>query len=246
MARKADGLPFEFGLGFSKKKWRGQDSIVFPLNAKAHGTEERQDVVVKLDHLVHGEGEDPAKRKAEIASHELGIRYKKQKYELLKFFLGDFVPNAIFALGEKHDADKKRIKEITVQERLPDVQLNQLTAEQRHDPRLLGNLHELLSRLIYMHQVVRRVNDAVPEAARIDVQLDLGAISRKLRESDTLMDIEFDWNNPDLFKTKNILVDPKTMRVFCVDFGRGKWSDAKEATLRLILASATADRQAAE
>ena len=209
---------------------RGQDSVVMPLKGR-HG------FVVKINHSKRKERTSPET----IQMREQELLYKKKKYELLRFFMGGFIPESFFVLGEQEDGDLKRVKGYTVQERVPDVTFSELSEKQLSDTRLLQNLHMLLSRLIFMHKVINEVNASVPLNARLDVRLDLGPISRLVNKVESVDDIKVDKMDVDTLSSPNLLVDPSTMDVYCVDFGRGEWSDEKEATM--LLAMSIAERR---
>ena len=44
----------------------------------------------------------------------------------------------------------------------------------------------------------------------------------------------------------NLLVDPETMKLSCIDFGSGEWAAEKEATLTLVKALAESDKELME
>ena len=41
----------------------------------------------------------------------------------------------------------------------------------------------------------------------------------------------------------NLLVDPETMRIYCIDFDQWEWSDEKDSTLLTIIALARDDKK---
>lgn len=155
---------------------------------------------------------------------------------MLNFFLRDFIPESSFVLGNKLDGKKVKLKEYTVQTRVPNVTIASLSDEQKVDPRLLQNIHLLVQKLREMYKVVKQVNDSIEEG-KLDVRLDLGGLSKsvaKLIEKNQ----DFDLNsvNKDFMDSPNLLVDPESMKLSLVDFDVGEWSEAKEATLILVKA----------
>lgn len=227
MARRnyEEGAPFSTGFGSSIG--RGQDNIVVPLKGERRG-EERPDVLVKFNHSEKGSGD------TDVESKFRKIQYKKKKYELLRLFLGDFIPESSFLLGSKLDGTKKIIKEYTVQRRIPQITVKDLPPEKLNSPVLIKNLHKLIVGLIEMNKIVQQVNAEVEKDARVDVRLDLGRISSLVNEVQGAENLDIESISPELLSSKNLLVDPETLSLYCIDFGRGEWSDKKEATKVLI------------
>ncbi len=158
-------------------------------------------------------------------------KYKKAKYEMIRKFLGDFVPKSSFLVGERVDSMGKRIvKSMTVQERVPQLTLADLTKEERNSDGLRGQMYTLVSRLQVMHRVLDRASGIVESNGGefiVEDSLDLGPLSNYVRQH---VD-----DNADTFNYKeiingfkaspNLLVDPVTMQLSCVDFGSGQWSE---------------------
>ena len=162
-----------------------------------------------------------------------GTLYKKKKYEILKTFLGDFIPDSSFVVGHKKDGPV-RPKEYTIQDRIPQYAIADLTPEQRRDPRLLRQMYVLLIKLQNMYRVLGQVDQIVHPSdpgEGLDAKLDLGGISDFAY--DHLQDNPNSLNIAEVVegfqKSKNLLVDPGTLQLFCVDFDEGKWSESKEA-----------------
>ena len=224
---KANKVAPVFKYPFGESVGRGKDSVVFPFRGN-------DKFVVKVNHSFRKEVTSP-----EMIKHrESELQYKKRKYETLSYFLGRFVPRSFFVLSEQKDGVYMRVKGYTIQERVPDVKFSDLTNEQLNGPRLIKNMHELITRLIFMNRMVDRINKSVPKKAQIDVRLDLGPISQIVDDALYKDQSYFSVDARDLasFKSPNILIDPDTMDIYCVDFGKGFWSDDKEATT-LLLAS---------
>lgn len=216
--------PFGGKLGHTIGK--GQDSIVvdYQLPPSSHSP----GLVIKRGHRGSSDF-DPKKTEEELL-------YKKKKYELVKFFLGDFIPESHFVLGPYRRQD--RIKGYTIQERVPGYSINDMSQEQQKDQRLQNNLHKLVSKLSNMFKIIEQVNEGIEEKSRIDVRLDLGGLSKIIEGQN--------YNIEDILasgvtKSPNLLVDPDTMNLFCIDFGSGTWSQEKEATMRRAVESAQLD-----
>lgn len=199
---------------------RGKDSVVVPFKGV--------DTVLKWNH-------DP-KTETTKDEHFNKLLYKRKKYEMLSFFLRDFIPKSDFVLGNKLDGEKNKIKEYTLQKRVHNATISSLSDEQKKDPRFLQNLHLLIQKLIEMHKILKEVNDSIKEG-KLDLRLDLGGLSKSIKE---LIREDMNFNfislNKDFMNSPNLLVDPESMKLSLVDFGAGEWSNEKEATLILVKA----------
>ncbi len=162
--------------------------------------------------------------------------YKKKKYELLSFFLGDFIPQSSFVVGNKVDGGKVKTKQYTVQERVPQVKISELSAEQKNNPVLLNNLRLLIRKLKVMHKAIDALNVFMDEKGQLDGKLDLGGLSEIAKKSNevTELGVQLRVEDYSFIDSPNILVDPKTMKLYCIDFDQGVWSDEKEDSLRFI------------
>jgi hypothetical protein len=211
--------PFRYA--FSEEKLgSGQDNTVRTLRGS-----EAAAFVIKISKQ---KGETLPSNEAIFAS----TLYKKKKYEILKTFLGDFVPNSHFVVGSKTDGLRPQVvpKSYTVQERVPQYMISDLTSEQRNDPRLLRHMYVLLLKLKNMHTAIDKVNDIVgPEADALDGKLDLGGISKYARNEFDSKSFDASKVLDELGRSPNLLVDPETMNLYCIDFDDGTWSDQKEA-----------------
>jgi hypothetical protein len=232
---KHDALPL-FNHDVGDSIGRGKDNVVVPF--KGIGT------VLKWN---HDKGKKKAKQE-EITQEEHFNRllYKKKKYEMLKFFLRDFVPKSDFVLGNKLDGKKIKIKEYTVQKRVPNITITSLSSEQKSDPRLIHNIHLFIQKLRMMYKIIKQVNDSVEEG-KLDVKLDLGGLSKSVEKEVREGKIfDFESMNKDFMGSRNLLVDPESMQLSCVDFDVGEWSEAKEATLILVKALTHQNKEAME
>jgi hypothetical protein len=175
-----------------------------------------------------------------------GILYKKNKYDILKRFLGDFVPDSSFVLGEVMEGNIKRYGEYTIQDEVPRVTLNKLTDEQRRSPVLVSEVVDLMSRLQYMYKVLGEANARTSSGVNLDGKLDLGGVSDHVRAES--LDHQFDDEDAlaiiDSNKSPNLLVDPDTLRLYCIDFDQGQWLPGMDEAK--ALAFEIADRYDAE
>jgi len=87
---------------FGESIGRGKDNVVVPFN-------KTENLVVKWNHdlKINLDSKDNFQR----------ILYKKRKYEMLKFFLPDFIPDSYFVLGNKQDGNRLKTKEYTLQKK---------------------------------------------------------------------------------------------------------------------------------
>jgi len=227
MSRRGE-ISHPFAGKFGNAVGRGQDSVAVPLVPDRNLPDE----IRTTDRIIKWNHDDGSENDKEVAM--AGLLYRKKKYEIAKFFLGDFVPESAFVLGTKNDGGKIKIKGYTVQDRVPQFSLNDLSDEQKNDPVLHQNLILLALKLQRMLRAIEEVNEEVEEDAKIDARLDLGGLS------ELAMNLPLD---PDqVFDTKiaaspNLLVNPETMQLYCIDFGSGRWSEKKEATLRKLIAT---------
>ncbi|HLZ14590.1 MAG TPA: hypothetical protein VKQ34_01210 [Candidatus Saccharimonadales bacterium] len=168
-----------------------------------------------------------------------GVQYKKNKYEILRHFLGEHIPESAFIFTEAQQGSGRRYVEMTLQKELPRISLHQLTAEQRNDPRLKANMTDLVQRMQYMYRVLGEVNARTASDINLDAKLDLGGISDFVRSerldhvfSEQELETILDSNT-----SPNLLVNPDNMQVYCIDFDQGQWvegmSDAKRLAFEI-------------
>ncbi|MFA5916772.1 MAG: hypothetical protein WC850_00875 [Candidatus Gracilibacteria bacterium] len=211
---------------FGNAVGRGKDNVVVEFKKS---TINRIDNIVKWNHdlSIPITNEEHFKR----------ILYKKKKYEILKMFLGDFIPESSFVLGNKQDASKIKTKEYTIQNRVPQFSISSLPKEIKDNPILIHNIHLLILKLQQMYKILNLVNSSVEEDSQLDGKLDLGGLSKFAETNPDILSKSNDLSNIleyDFFKTPNLLVDPNSMQLSCVDFDQGVWSDEKEASLILL------------
>lgn len=231
---KSHLMPFDPELG--PRYGSGQDNAVFQLVGHAEKPHLRvpTGLVLKIN---HGNAADHRIRYAdERKAAESGIRYKKNKYEILKKFLGDFVPDTSFVLGEVVEGSRRRFAEYTVQKEVPRVSLHELTQDQRDDPKLHGQVVDLMGRLKYMYSVLGEVNARTGQGVTLDGKLDLGGISDFVRAES--IDHVFDDHDADEVinsnTSPNLLVDPETMQLSCIDFDQGQWYPGMDEAKQMV------------
>lgn len=234
----AEGMPFGAELG---QRWgAGQDNQVYRMVGHAAKPHLRPPIgaVLKINHekprqniVRHPDEREAVKR---------GLEYKKNKYELLKLFLGDFVPDTGFVMSRVHEGQHERYAELTVQREVPRISLHQLTEKQRKDPRLTSQIVDLMSKLQYMYDVLGEANARTRDGVSLDGTLNLGGVSDDVRAES--LDYGFTAKDAqgviDKNESPNLLVNPETMQLFCVDFDQGQWtegmSEAKSMAERIV------------
>ena len=215
----------------------GQDNLVNEalLPPYAHGLAETGEWVVKVSHKSPNAKD---KRNWSLPSKEAavtGTQYKQKKYELLKHFLGDFVPDSIFLVSDVETNGVRRPAEVTLQRRVPNHTIDSLSEEQKTDPRLQQNLMSLFGKLRYMYSVIGEANGRASQGASIDGKLDLGGVSDFARSRS----IDQDFTEQDVVRaahkisSPNLLVDPETMSLYCIDYDQGDWNSGMESTQNL-------------
>lgn len=202
-------------------------------------------VVLKLNHL---NSAATLKHTAEGRVYEgnwENLRYKKEKYEILRHFLGDFIPKSAFVFANAREKGREEVRQMVFQEKLPKSTMQTLTLEQKKDPRLLANMNELVHRLRYMYKMIGEANGRTTPPYHLDAKLDLGGISDAVRAES--MDIDFTPERlEELVQTNtspNIMVNPETLEVHCVDFDEGTWNDGMSHTKEILFALDAREKQ---
>lgn len=231
---RAIGMPFRTELG--PRVGNGQDNAVFRMVHPATKPHLRpaSGQVLKVNHKTPNINHvrDPDNRTAAWA----GVQYKKNKYEILKLFLGDFVPRTSFVLGKVTEGSAERYAEYTIQDEVPRVSLGDLTEEQKRSPILKQQVVKLMGRLGMMYQTLGEANARTSSAVNLDGKMDLGGVSDYVR-ADSLdrsfvdTDAEFIINQNN---SPNLLVDPSTMSLYCIDFDQGQWKPGMDEAKNLV------------
>lgn len=239
---KPRDLPLQLELG-SIPGAAGQDNAVYALlnpAAKPH-LRTPSAWVVKVSHAKTARQDVQRAADARQAAAR-GLMYKKNKYELLRHFLGEFIPDSFFVLAKASPGKiGERYAELTIQRRLPQCTLADLTERQRNDPRLEAHMRTLLCRLSGAFALLRHVNEYVPPRGCVDMYLDLGDISDAARNHIPPVEAFGSQDVGHLIRTSttpNLLVDPATMQPYCIDFGQGQWLPEMDETKQLLLQAA--------
>ncbi|CAN5413377.1 hypothetical protein BH10PAT3_BH10PAT3_0070 [soil metagenome] len=230
----SEQMPFHPELG--PRLGRGQDNVVFSMiqDGDKAGVHTSTGTVLKINHRTSADHRvrDPDEREATWR----GLLYKKNKYELLKLFLGDFVPDTSFVMGKVTEGDGPRYAEYTVQEEVPRISLNNLSPKQRQDPRLLAGVTGLMGRLQYMYRVLGEVNARTANGINLDGKLDLGGVSSYVQAES--LDHRFDESDAQTVinenKSPNLLINPDSMQLYCIDFDQGQWPDGANEAKALV------------
>lgn len=228
------GLTGELG----KRLGHGQDNLVYSMKLPEHleGLVRSGEWAIKVSHRVPASEDKRNWTLDSVESAKRGTRYKKEKYEILKHFLGDYVPDSLFLIAEVEDSKHhRRPAEITLQKQLPNFRMDQLNEQQKGDPVLHMNILDLMTKLSYMYKVVGSANARVSWGAQVDTKLDLGGVSDfvsyHLDDTITLADAA---KTARKSHSPNLLVDPDTLAIFCIDYDQGDWNDGMTGTKELI------------
>ena len=232
---KPRNLPLRHQVG---QRWgNGQDNAVYRLE-EDNGAPAGWVAKVNHDQTSNEKSNRPRHEDPREAAFR-GAQYKKNKYEILKHFLGDHIPDSLFVLTETVEGGKKRYVELTLQRELPRISLNQLTDDQRADPALKANMADLIGRMQYMYSVLGEVNARTAHDINLDAKMDLGGISDVVKGE--RLDHAFNDEQIDEIITSNtspnLLVNPENLQVYCIDFDQGQWvegmGDAKKMAFEI-------------
>lgn len=231
--------PFRYPIG--RKIGSGKDNKVYEFrHEQAAGAEYADEFPRYVGEAVIKASNKPRRR--EKFSPEAAFadaKYKKAKYELLKRFLGDYVPNSAFVVGNMQSGGQDTIKSYTLQERLPRFMLSELTTEQRNSDILRGNIYGLVTRLQIMHQVLARAKDIVEgqgDEFLVENSLDLGEFSNFVRDNKDAGPETLSYKHlvNGFQSSPNLLVNPETLEIYCIDFGKGQWTPQMDAQLGVV------------
>ena len=228
------GMPFRTEIG--PTMGRGQDNVVYDMVYPAEKTHLRHSSgqVIKINHASGGEHRIryADNRKAAMA----GLEYKKNKYDILKLFLGDFIPRTSFVLSKVTEGHTERFGELTIQDKVPKLSLSDLTPEQRQSPVLRQQVVDLMARLRRMYQVIGEANARTTSGVTLDGRLDLGGVSAYVKTES--FDHEFDESDAETIinsnKSPNLLVNPEDMSLYCIDFDQGQWRPGMDEAKDLV------------
>lgn len=240
---KTEGMPF-WPEHLGPKLGSGQDNVVFRMVGNDGKPHLRPPLgkVLKINH--DSVREHHIRFSDERKAAWAGVQYKKHKYDVLKLFLGDFVPDSSFVLGKVQEGYNSRYAEYTVQKEVSRLSIGDLTAEQKNDPRLHGQVIDLMARLKYMYTVLGEANARTSQGVLLDGKLDLGGVSDYVR----VEDIGHHFDDIDATKiierndSPNLLVDPSEMRLYCVDFDQGQWTQGMQEAQNLAESIVKRDR----
>lgn len=236
IVRPPRGLPL--GPEIGQRVGLGQDNAVYELVNSADKPHLRTATgwVTKINHKITTETHARIRHEDPQEATWRGVQYKKNKYDILKHFLGDFIPDSSFVMTTAQDGGNgQRYVELTLQRKVPKYSLNDLNEVQRSDPRLRTNLSSLLQRMQYMYRILGEVNARTSQGMGLDAKLDLGGLSDTITSE--RLDHVFDDQqlNGILNKNKspNLLVDPESMQLYCIDFDQGQWLPGMDDAKRL-------------
>ncbi len=241
MGKKPYKTPTELPLRYDISDTRigvGQDNDVHRIEIDPNTRDRIGGYVLKIGHPRKGKVEAPPIYTAERAMNDL--QFKVQKYRLLKTFLGDQIPNSAFYVGtQKDEKGRTLIKPNTIQQEVPQFTLGKLAPDQRNSDELRGSMYQLAKRLRNMYDVLDRAKAIVEEQGDkflVDAALDLGTFSDYVREHPNEDPRNYNYKHmiTGYKESPNLLIDPETLKVSCVDFGAGEWSNGLGDQLALV------------
>ncbi len=164
-----------------------------------------------------------------------GALFKQKKYDVLRHFLGDTIPESHFLVSNVKVGEAVRPAEITLQREAPGVRIKKLDRKQKSDPQLHENITKLMGKLCYMFTVVAQANAECLAQEVMDIKLDLGGVAKFARSKP----LRYKFCARDALKTirkgtPNMLVNPETFQLYCVDFDQGVWRPGMENVLQRI------------
>lgn len=174
----------------------------------------------------------------------MGALYKKKTYEMLKFFLDDFVPDTHFAVGRKIGKHRSTIKEFTIQEKVAKCRLVDLPQNVRNSPILTKNINLFIRKLSVMKDIIARINKGFPADDRLEESITISGLQRllrKIKDSDNFRNLAWNDLSKKIINSPNIFVNPETLKLSYLDFGKGKWSDTKQAIFDRVLKEASSN-----
>jgi hypothetical protein len=246
----ASQTPYHLPLAFQPdaKIGAGKDNRVYSLGTEYSRPDIRPDVAARAGTLVVKAGnmsDKKARYTAEMALSD--AHFKQEKYNLLKHFLGDYIPDSHFFVGQQRNPDGEVVvKPFTVQKRVSQTTLQQLPQEVRNSDALRGEMYGLARRLQTMHQVLDRARTIVERTGDtfvVDAALDLGPFSDYVKNHPEQDPASFNYKQMiNGYKdSPNLLVDPDTLQLSCIDFGSGQWSGELGAQLSVVYDIASQD-----
>ncbi len=147
--------------GLKNQKSSDQEKQIekFIRNIKNHGNEKignaikQEDLVVKTNH----------EQSDDLYNTIARTLYKKRKYELLKFFLADYIPSSHFLVADMSSSSDNRssIKEVTLQKFVPQLQLNQLCVIDILSEQINRNDFKLNSYLPMFDSELKEINSQI-------------------------------------------------------------------------------------
>ncbi|HUS25842.1 MAG TPA: hypothetical protein VMY99_00645 [Nevskiaceae bacterium] len=230
--RVPTGLPLHYPL--DRKIGAGKDNRVYTLG-QAETAEAIGPLVVKA-----GNRANPESRYYDVESAHNDLRFKKEKYHLLRTFLGEYVPQTAFFVGSQRNPDGETvIKPYSVQQRVPQFMLSDLTPDQRNSDALRSQMYGLALRLRNMHRTLNRARTIVEgqgDTFEVDASLDLGAFSRYIQDHVEEDPKQYNYNYmvAGYKSSPNLLVDPESMNLYCIDFGSGEWTDRLGSQMAVV------------
>lgn len=174
------------------------------------------------------------------------LLYLRRKYEILKTYLWDLIPQTRFVLWETNEEariakwiptiDKPQMNIITIQRKINGENLKKLPRDVKNQPDFLTLLEKAHRKYILLKMFVRRIAEEswfFPDT--IDVKMDLWPLSDMDR---------FDTQDPISIRknltSPNIMYDGKS--IYFIDLDFGKWTEEKQKVFDVLMMPETIQR----
>ena len=248
--KSASRLPYHLPLAVQPdaRIGAGKDNRVYTVGTEYSRPDLKPHVAEYAGKIVVKAGNYPQKGGHFTAETALAdVRYKQEKYRMLHTFLGDLIPKSTFFVGQQRQPDGSyAIKPYTVQDKVPQVTLHQLPKEVRNSDELRGEMYGLAKRLFTMHRVLDRARAIVERSGDkfvVDGALDLGPFSDYVRDHPEEDPANYQYRHMinGYQDSPNLLVDPETLKLSCVDFGAGQWDGKLASQMALVYDIAATD-----
>jgi DNA-binding CsgD family transcriptional regulator len=167
------------------------------------------------------------------------ILYLRNKYHLLRKFLGDLIPQSVFFYGErlqkfKNKNPDKALKTeeriITIQRKAQGKTFQEMDKKEKTNPETIKSLKEAHYKYITAKKILAETCKLLnfPENL-LDLKLDIGFLSKK--EDERIFDI----NKIAEFSSPNIIYNQEKNQIYFFDFSLGYWNEDKQKVFDFIM-----------
>ena len=171
------------------------------------------------------------------------VEYLRKKYQILKKYMGDYIPDSKFIFGEirtpmvKNKIDQRILNNgdvrevaITIQRKVQGRDFSQMSEKEKQDPRLIASLKKGFGLYWQMKDALLAVTQDLGKDSRVmDVTLELGALSAEPNSD------EFDQEKAIHFNSPNVMWDEEKQQIYFIDFDMNTWNPDKEAVYQAMM-----------